>query len=341
MSVFYRPGRLAHLQRLLNWAIHSLYIDAAHDARTTIFLCGPGRSGTTWLASLLNYDNAYRYLYEPFNRDQVQQCRHFFARQYLNPANDDPLFLEPSRTILTGKIRNAWIDQYNKRSLPPCRLVKDVRSSLMLKWIRRHFPEMPIIFLMRHPCAVALSRAQRAPMAERKRMFLDQSALVSDHLTPFVDLIEASSTPFERHLVAWCIENYVPLKQLRKGDVYLVYYELLCVDPAKELSRLFSFIGRPFSEAVLALVRQPSVTSRPIQSNQFLSGQDAVEAWTRRISADQISAYQRIASAFGLYEIYGSNTFPDAGKVELLMGAGETAPGASTRVAPSSVARSS
>jgi hypothetical protein len=139
---------------------HSFYLDHDPDIAKSVFICGAGRSGTTWLAEILNRSGSFRYLYEPFNRGQVRQCRHFSARQYMRPSDHRTEYLGVAEAIFSGKIRSGWIDQYNSWGLTRYRLIKDVRSTLMLKWIRDHFPQMPIVFVVRHPCAVAFSRCK-------------------------------------------------------------------------------------------------------------------------------------------------------------------------------------
>ena len=320
MSVFYRGGIAARLQRQLIGLIHSLYADVHADPARTIFLCGAGRSGTTWLAELLNHDNRFRLLYEPFNCAQVPECKHFAPRQYLRSNNDDPRYLKPAREIFTGRIRNAWIDQYNRRIFPGRRLIKDVRSTLMLKWVREHFPQMPIVFLVRHPCAVALSRVRLAPLSERRRIFLDQPALVSDYLAPLVDEIQRANTPFEKHLIGWCIEHVVPFSQLNKGDVYLIFYENICARPREELEKLFSFLEEPFEDAVLMQLDKPSATFRADRAvNVDLRGNAAAEKWRHKITDEELSTAFRITRLFGLHEIYGSHTFPDVERAEALL----------------------
>jgi hypothetical protein len=100
-------------------------------------------------------------MFEPFHAYKVDICKEFKYRQYLRPENKDKYFLETANLILTGKIKNKWINSQNKRIFSNKRLIKDIRANLMLKWIHTNFPSVPIILLFRHPCAIAYSRIKK------------------------------------------------------------------------------------------------------------------------------------------------------------------------------------
>ena len=86
-----------------------------HDYRKTIFLAGSARSGTTWLQEIVNYNNEFRVLFEPFRPDKVEMISHWRKYQYLQADKTSSLYLDPMRDILSGKIKNIWVDTYNQR----------------------------------------------------------------------------------------------------------------------------------------------------------------------------------------------------------------------------------
>lgn len=135
-----------------------IFIDYGSDYRDSIFVAGTGRSGTTWISDIINYRNEYRYVFEPFNPYKVGICREFRYRQCLRPENREERFIEPAKAILSGRVRNSWTDQYNKKFFCRQRLIKDIRANFLLKWIHANFPGIPIILLLRHPCTVANSK---------------------------------------------------------------------------------------------------------------------------------------------------------------------------------------
>lgn len=302
--------------RRARWMLPHIIIDGDRDERRSVLLAGSGRSGTSWVPDVLNHDHRYRYLYEPFHSMHVPIAKDWLPRQYLRPDDDDPARLALARTIFSGRIRNGYADAYNRAVFVKQRLIKDTRLQLALAWIRRHFPEMRIIYLMRHPCAVANSRVQLRRNADLEKHFLTQPQLVEDHLGPFVGAMRAAQDDFERHVFIWCVENYVPFRQLASGDVHVLFYEHVCAEPRRELERLRSFVGLPFDERALDRVSRPSIQARKLHgggTSAIVTGADLIDGWRKFVTPERIRRTVEIVSLFGLDGIYGSGSMPDAG----------------------------
>jgi hypothetical protein len=314
------------MRNALPWAAKRMLartlVDLNHDYRAAIFLAGTGRSGTTWVSELINYDNSYRDMFEPFHGGFVPMCRRFYYSLYLRPEVVDPAFLRPARAILEGRVRNRWVDQANKKRVAVRRLVKEVRANLWLAWLRRHFPEVPIIFLMRHPCAVASSRLT-LEWPTKIPQFLAQRALFADYLEPFRPVIEGAESPFLRHVAVWCIHNYVPLRQFLPGEIHLAFYENFCEQPEEEVARLFQFLGRRVDDRVFARLNVPSRQAR-MTSAVTTSGLSAsVNAWRKHVSKDELGAAVRMLEAFGLEGIYNADSMPSRdGALKFMTGTG-------------------
>lgn len=294
----------------------SLYVDLKRDYRRSVFLAGSGRSGTTWLSEIINYRNEYRYVFEPFYPDRVSLCGNFRRKQYLRPDDRREEYLEPARTILSGGLRNAWADRFNRKHVARRRLIKDIRANLLLGWMRANFPEMPQILLLRHPCAVTDSRLKLG-WKDILDDTLEQEDLVEDFLQPFEAEIRNAKTLFERSVFLWCIENYVPLRQLELESIHISFYELLCMQPEAEMRRLFAFLGKDFDGEVYRSMKRPSSLSR--RESAVVLGERPVDSWTRTVSDAQRERAIEILSLFGLDRIYGASSLPDPGGVHGLM----------------------
>ncbi|HET7480026.1 MAG TPA: sulfotransferase [Rubrobacteraceae bacterium] len=296
-----------------------LYLDLNRDYRNTVFLAGSGRSGTTWLADIINYRREYRFIFEPFNPERVGICRDFYSKQYLRPDDRREEFLDPARKILSGGVRSAWTDRFNRSFLARRRLVKDIRANLLLGWLHANFPEMPMVLLLRHPCAVAASRMAlgwRDNLSETMR----QEDLVEDFLRPMEGGIRSAKTPFERHLFLWCVDNYVPLMQLSQNEAHLVFYENLVARPEEEIPRLFDALGVDLDERVYEKMKRPSPLSRNTSMRQ------PPDDWRERIDRNQLRRALEILALFGLDRVYGEDSMPDTGAAREMMRsrAGET-----------------
>ena len=290
------------------------FIDCNLDYRKSILIAGVGRSGTTWLTELINYNYDFRFIFEPLNIWELCNRKIAFDTWYLNPDVNDietKIFL---RAILSGNFRNSWSDQYNEKMICRRRIIKTIRANLLLKWIYINFPGMPIILIVRNPYAVAYSR-------KKMRLFSSgwvwkpdlatlvlQNQLVEDHLYPFKTAIENVDDSFEEDIFSWCISHYVPFQQFRPGEIYIVFYENLCMRPEVELKKIFRFLNIIWDSRVLRNIHRPSKVTRNTRS--LSKGHDSVNAWRAHINDEQIIQGNEILKMFNLDHIYGRESIP-------------------------------
>ena len=283
------------------------HININTDISKTVFLAGSGRGGTTWLAELLNFRNNYRYMFEPFSSSHVRICEQFNTRQYLRENSKNKEYYNVTRLILSGAIHHKWIDRFNKKFICKERLIKDIRVNLFLKWMNVNFPSMPIILMLRHPCAVALSRIT-LNWGTHLDEIITQKDLVNDFLSKHIKNIKNCTNKFEQNIYLWCIENYVPLKQFRKGEIHIVFYENLCINTEKELKCIFKWLNIPFTYDILEKVSVPSKMSE--ENSAVVTGENLVEKWKNQLNNKQISSAVNILCDFGLNQIYDSQPMP-------------------------------
>ena len=313
------PESVGKLLNQIRGMIHNpLVFDHNKDYKKTVLLAGSGRGGTTWISELVNHDNKYRYIFEPLNRSRVPAIRHLHRRQYLSPLDSDPGYLQPIQRILQGQVRGSWVNHYNRKIFVDERLIKMIRANLILGWIHLHFPEIPIVFIMRHPFAVASSQIRRGWHPDIEGMYLSQTDLVQDHLEPFEEAIRAFRTPMERQMCMWCIDNYVPLKQLNRTDIHICFYEYLVLNPEAELKALFAFINRSFDITVMDKVTRPSRLSG--RGSTLESSQNRLGSWKKNITAKDIEEGLEVLAVFGLDKIYNIAPIPDREAVYRFMG---------------------
>jgi hypothetical protein len=287
----------------------ALHLDLNRDHRNSVFLAGSGRSGTTWVSEIINHRNEYRLIFEPFHPGI---CKIFRRKQYLRPDDRSEEYLGPARKVLAGGIRSSWTDRFNRKFVAHRRLIKDIRANLLLCWMRENLPGMPIVLLLRHPCAVAASRLALGWRDGLPEM-MEQEELVEDYLSPMEAEIRAARNAFERHVFSWCIDNYVPLRQFAPGEIHLAFYENFIVHPEDEIRRLFTFLGEDFDRRVYRVLRRPSPLSRKGES-------PSVDAWRRCVTDSQLERAVEILALFGLDTVYGARAMPDPSGARALMG---------------------
>ena len=284
---------------------------------STVFVTGIARSGTTWLSEVINYDNSYREIFEPFLSYKVKQARSFLLNQYIHPNNQSTTLVENAKTILSGKIRNAWTDQGNRKFISTKRIIKDVRTNLMLKWLHNIRPGMPIILLIRHPLPIFLSWKKLGWGTGSEFGIRDFDGVVNqvDLLSDFpiirdsLEQIDRGSY-FEQLIFLWCLFYYVPLKQLSRQDYWFVFYESLLLAPEEEFERLFSYLKKPFNYGkIINEVQKPSKTN--FNKMDFAgSPEKIICSWRKDITAVELSRTHEILKMFDLDRFYTGEGFP-------------------------------
>jgi hypothetical protein len=298
-------------------------IDRNPDHRQSIFLAGTGRSGGTWLSEIINQRNEYRFIFEPFHPKRAPWIKPFGERRYMRPEENDPAFLELAQSIVAGKIRHPWTERFNRRLVAHQRLIKEDYANLMMKWLHVNFPGMPLILLLRHPCAVASSfvahnyRGAVMPLLEQRK-------LVEDFLHPYMDEIRRAQDTFEKTIFLWCVETLVPLRQCRPGEMHVVFFENLVQHPEAEIGRLFSFLGKSMDDLNLEKLKRPSLTARRATSAVW-TGADRTDGWKSKVSDEQRRRALEILTLFGLDGIYTDESMPRLeGALEIMNGGRRT-----------------
>jgi hypothetical protein len=287
-------------------------IDLGRGFDSLVFVAGTGRSGTTWLADLVNADNSGRMIFEPF-APEVGAFGSRVPPQYIRPEENDPTLVEDVRAVLLGKAApTRWTGKSNNRLIARRRIIKDVQSNLRLAWLRGQFPPFPIILILRHPCAVAGSRRRLGDdlKASFSRL-LAEPHLVEDHLAPLSDELLALETPFERAVAKWCIETLVPLRQFatRPFPITCVFYEHLVTQPEAVLDQIFAALGRNLPTEVWRRLETPSQTAyrggEPLERTGL-----AVDEWQHSLTRMEIDRAIEVVQLFGLGGLYGRDAHP-------------------------------
>jgi hypothetical protein len=248
-------------------------------------------------------------MFEPFHPRLVDGFRQFNYFQYMRPNEQNQELQAYCRRVFTGDIRHRWIDCQVEQIFPRYRLVKDIRANLFLKWLHDRFPEVPLLFVMRHPCAVVLSRMQLGWWTDKDiEPFLSQPKLIDDFLADKMEVIGRAKSVEEKHAVVWCISNLVPIRQFYSDLLPVVFYEHLCTQPEQEVLKIFQAIRHEYDDAIFASAKRPSYTA--IRTSAVVTGEDKIARWKRELSPKQISNILSVVEDFELVYIYGDSVTP-------------------------------
>ena len=151
-----RPQLLADGARAIA-SPHVAYLDIAGGVSRSVVIFSSQRSGSTLLAELLVSRKRQRLIFEPFWGSAVGISRDITRGRFIDPESHDAALNHVLRMVLSGRVRNLWVDRENASRLPRGRVIKDCWGINLAPFLAHHFPEVPLILLMRHPVATAHS----------------------------------------------------------------------------------------------------------------------------------------------------------------------------------------
>ncbi|MEM9215747.1 MAG: sulfotransferase domain-containing protein [Cyanobacteria bacterium P01_F01_bin.150] len=321
----YKETRNKRIKRVVRWPLAVLNYHLGNYRKDVIWIVGDGRSGTTWLGDLVNWHKNYREIFEPIHPFHVKRTKEFGFNPYLRPDDSiSPLgrFLP---LVFSGKFKHLRADTSKSNFLYNGLLIKDIYANLLLAWVHQNIPNVKKVLIIRNPFSVALSKQRRSNwiwMTEPKD-FLNQRYLMRDYLEPFESLIKESGNDFVRNqILIWAITHYVPLRQLRRDDIYIIFYENLFLNPEEEITKLFNYLyGYQVVGIDKDVLDNAIVKPSRTQGNKFstLSAQNPLDVWKNELTFQEIESGMKILESFGLASIYAGNSLPTNGEIDKII----------------------
>ncbi|NEQ49822.1 MAG: sulfotransferase [Leptolyngbya sp. SIO3F4] len=246
-------------------------------------IIGAGRSGTTWLGSIIDSHPEVVYRFEPFHRlkdtnadfkaglelfsDPTLSDKHL-DKIYQLLIEADPLTCKPpffqknsrnnfgikwmwgfSRKFRATRI--VYKHLYTPKGRPPV-VFKEVTYERHMKNLLTR-TSMPITYLVRHPCGTMLSEMKgqaTGQMPTGRQAFLGRLLKAHDsdlheRYEPMLD----NMSPLEKSTLLWRLDlekGVSAIKETNKG--LLLTYEQLCDDPYTHSKRAFEHFGLKFEK---------------------------------------------------------------------------------------------
>ena len=285
-----------------------------------IWLLGDGRSGTTWVANLINHHRRYRTLFEPFHPTKVAEMSFLKANEYVSIGTKYPALEIAVSRVFEGQIDHSRVTSSTSIQGHHGILSKDIFANLFAPWACDECPSIKPILLLRNPFAVALSKQKKSNWTWHNdpRELLNQPLLKQDVLAAVESLIHETlvkNDPFLEQILFWSIINYVPLTQFAKGALHVMFYENIYLDPGAEIHQLQKFTTLDDAiELDHRIVHRASKAS-DTQSNVVI-GRSPLNLWQTELTKQQISGGLKILDGFGLAELYSDDVMPNNGFIE-------------------------
>ncbi|MFA5882567.1 MAG: sulfotransferase [Acidimicrobiia bacterium] len=289
-----------------------LRVDPVRDPARSVLLLGSPRSGTTKLAEVLASARTTRLVFEPMQPRSPYRPRRFVAGRYRPPDAEDPELLAAWQRILAGRVRGSWVDARNRSRISTHRVVKCVAANNLASWLRHHFPATPIVYVYRHPVAVARSlatlRRTRAEWAlggvEGAEWVLRRSGLLDGPLADRADdvrrLVGSLTTDFEGDVVRWCLHNACPLTQPPGSGFLTVRHEDFLDDPEAMIDRMGRFTGLDVRRGRREADRPSSTDWTRSAADGGVTRTDRREGWRQRVDPRDQATAMEIVRVFGL-----------------------------------------
>ena len=286
--------------------------------KETIWLIGDGRSGTTWVSNLINHDNSYREMFEPFHPQFISDVSFMLPHQYIRPNEMSDATKTILSKIFSGQFTHDRVDVKKADTHCSKLLIKDIFVNLLSYSASQVFPNVKIILLIRNPFAMALSKYNKRHWCwfTNPSLLLKQPDLLEDYLQPYEKLIEQvtdKNNYILNQVLIWAIINSIPLQQFKKDKLHVCFFEDICTNPNDEMDKLFSFAqgsGNRINTVIDdQVIQQPS---RILGADvNLLSGNSPVDSWQAELPQELIKEGLDILQHFEMDDLYDQKSIPN------------------------------
>lgn len=301
-----------------------------------ILILGAPRSGTTWLAKIIDSHPDVLYRHEP---DEALPCplaltpdalpallarwaretgaRTVAKRPYFEKSWQ-PEWARGFRAMLATAVNAASRLPPPLRALGACRIpdlgarvaprlaIKSISWAQGAAIVPRSLPDSRTLFIFRHPCAQVASvmRGNRKHRFDLKTggtdMPFDEAAAI--RFAAACGITEASFQALPdaaKYAWSWRAFNEPTYAALAdQPNVHLVLYEALCADPEALAQRILAFAGLGWTNQTRDFVRRSSAyEGRHGYYGLFRNALTAAEAWRNSMTQADQAAVRSVATA--------------------------------------------
>jgi len=304
---------------------------ARGGSRRPILVTGSHRSGSTWLGQMIGASDAVGYIHEPFTLTRgpgICRSRFPYWYTYIRPGTNGEVadnfrrmlafrynYLAQGLGVRSKIDLRVWIRDgghfLRSRILRARPLVKDPMALFSAEWIAAEF-DAQVVVIVRHPAAFAGSLKVDGwthPFSH----FVNQPALMEDHLEPFREEIEAFAREEQEILdqaaLLWrLIHHTIADYRSRHPEWLIVRHEDLSRDPIRGFRDVFEALELSYTEEVQEAIRRSTSRSNPVDrdpNRQLFHTRDSranADNWRRRLSAPEIEHIRaRVADVSPLF----------------------------------------
>lgn len=306
-------------KRAVAFPIRNLFIllnQKVGNFENIIWLIGDGRSGTTWVSSIINSKAEAREFFEPYHI-KVLAHNQFIPYKYSTPSNISDDLLKVYGLIFSGRLLHRRADFGNLKVMYNGMIVKDIFISLSAFAISLKFPNVKPVLLIRNPFAVVHSKMKKADAywPTDLEVYLNDNALIK-RLGYAIEklLIEAKKRNnfIEIQFINWCLGNLIPLQDFSQEKLHLLFYEDIKEMPTDELFKLKKFLGDRFSFVTDDVNREVfDSPSRVVSNAHRVEHENSFKYWQGLFGAEEFEIGMSVLNLFEMDKLYSSNGKPN------------------------------
>jgi hypothetical protein len=280
---------------------------------SVVWLISDGRSGSTWVASILSNDRKALQVFEPFHPEVIGCIKGFEPYTYNEKIDELSKVVKFYRKVFAGELLHRRVNYDNRRLNYSGIIVKDVFASLTSHAIYEHFKKVSIVILIRNPFDVILSKNRTSQRGwlwpSDLTTFLNNSKLMeklNNEQTALICKIQSTGTLNEKQMVNWTLSYFIMLSEFKVNERYLLFYEKIKKNPIEEFDNIKKYFGSnsvffhsnyPTDIAVL-----PSRTLRTSASDKRLNGEVQ-----KCFSSSEFETMSSLLRTFNLTRLYGKD----------------------------------
>jgi hypothetical protein len=297
--------------------------------RAPILVTGMTRTGTTWLATMLDASGAVVYINEPLNPRHppggspgildVPPVAHRF--QYICDDNESE-FLEPYRELL--RLRYHPLRELRRNHAPADiprvardmtnfalgrlrgkrPLIADPFATFSTDWFQRRLG-CQVVLAVRHPAAVVSSRKRLGWKVDFGQL-LDQPLLMRDLLgsrrTELESMLDRGGDLVGQGSHLWYGIYGSLAQRARTPELLVVRHEDLSRDPIGEFERLYRALQLPFTSRAKRVIERTSMAGNASEltvdhpHRVRLDSRANLDNWRRRLTAEELDRIRSITS---------------------------------------------
>lgn len=293
-----------------------------------ILITGMTRSGTTWVASMLNASGGVVYVNEPLNpqhppgrspgllRAEVQHRYQYICEE--NEAEFRPAYesLVRLRYHLAAELRRNHGPSDVGRALRHQAMflrgraagrrlmVADPFAAFSSEWFQRRLG-FEVVIMVRHPLAVAGSRKRLGWRFDIHEL-LHQPLLLRDWLIPLSTRWPEALAPVDgvvhQGAQLWrLIYDTAARQHERSPQLTMIRHEDLALDPVAGFSALYERLGLPFTSRARQMIERSTAPGNPTRLTSDdphgvrLDSRASLGSWRERLTDDEVRCVESVA----------------------------------------------